>query len=586
MPASNPAPLHSVICTSPCQSAELIIDYLQRLGVEYVFGVPGGAIEPLYSALARSERAGGPRIVGARHETGAAFMAEGYARETGRIGVCIATSGPGATNLITGVANAYVSEIPLLVITGQPMLAHHGRRALQDSSQTAVNILGMFQQCTRYNALISHPSQVQSHLINALVRAQQLPRGPVHLSVPVDVLRASISPLALRIEASLRRPTIATDANAVSMLASELVGARRVLFFVGDGAADAIDAVLELARRLQADIISTPDAKGLIDPDHVSYHGVFGFAGHASAEAALGSEPDLVLVFGATLCEFGNGGWSRALFNERMIHIDACAEHFLQTPMARLHVLGDIDSVCQQLLVLLAGDVDDSPRSRQAARVTLTESETCVSDSAPIKPQRLMAELARRCLPGTRFVIDSGNCLAWAIHYLHPRSAPNTRRSTNPNLLRMVIDYAPMGWGLGAAIGMARANSDTPLVCIVGDGSYLMSGQEITAAVAERLPILFVVLNDAAYGMVKHGQRLAGAECVGAELPPVDFRLLAQALGVTSYVAESPRDLADVDFAQCFARPGPTLLDVRIDGEEVPPMGLRMKTLGSIQEET
>jgi acetolactate synthase-1/2/3 large subunit len=153
-------------------------------------------------------------------------MAEGYARETGRIGVCIATSGPGATNLITGVADAYVTEIPLLVITGQPMLANHGRRALQDSSCTGVNILGMFQQCTRYNALISHPSQVESHLINALMRAQQLPRGPAHLSVPVDVLRAPVSPSSPpHIEISLRRPTLATNAEAVSALASEFLRA-------------------------------------------------------------------------------------------------------------------------------------------------------------------------------------------------------------------------------------------------------------------------------------------------------------------------------------------------------------------------
>jgi len=142
------------------QVADLIVSYLEQMGIEYVFGVPGGAIEPLYNALARSSRRGGPRPIVARHEAGAAFMADGYARETGKIGVCCATSGPGATNLITGVACAFDNGIPMLVITGQPSLPSFGKRALQESACTGINTLGMFRHCTRYNSLISHPEQI------------------------------------------------------------------------------------------------------------------------------------------------------------------------------------------------------------------------------------------------------------------------------------------------------------------------------------------------------------------------------------------------------------------------------------------
>src|SRR4029079_16864086 len=175
------------------EAAELIVSYLERLGVAALFGVPGGAIEPLYNALARSERRGGPRPVVARHEAGAAFMADGYARETGKIGVAIATSGPGATNLITGVATAYANNVPMLVITGQPPLRNFGRGALQESSCTGINAVAMLRHCTRYNSLVYHAEQLETKLLNALMRAFQEPQGPVHLSIPVDILRSAVA---------------------------------------------------------------------------------------------------------------------------------------------------------------------------------------------------------------------------------------------------------------------------------------------------------------------------------------------------------------------------------------------------------
>jgi len=153
----------SPLIVPPQTVADLLVGYLEQCGIEYIFGVPGGAIEPLYNALARSRRRGGIRHILARHETGAAFMADGYARETGKIGVCCATSGPGATNLITGVACAYDNNIPLLAITGQPALPSFGKNPLQESSCTGINTLAMFRHCTRYNSLVSYPLQMEAN---------------------------------------------------------------------------------------------------------------------------------------------------------------------------------------------------------------------------------------------------------------------------------------------------------------------------------------------------------------------------------------------------------------------------------------
>jgi acetolactate synthase-1/2/3 large subunit len=575
--------------------AELIVGYLEDIGIEYVFGLPGGAIEPLYNALARSARRGGPRAIVARHESGAAFMADGYARETGKFGVCIATSGPGATNLITGVACAYDNEIPLLVVTGQPPLASFGRRAFQESASTGVNVLGMFQHCTRYNALISHADQIETNLMNALLRARTAPQGPVHLAIPVDILRSPVSATKYDLASLLARTPNVIDRDSVLQLAELLKAARHTVFLIGGGCGHAIEAILELAQLTHALILATPDGKGFVNPEHPAYRGVFGFAGHSSAEALLTSEPDLVLAFGISLGEWNSGAWSASLLNERLVHLDSCEEHFMRSPMARLQVRGPLPSVAAELVELMRANLaqrvhahtDDVPLFRE---VTVAESAKMSSTVGPIKPQRLMQELSRRCPPSTCFLADTGNSTAWAVHYLelrdrraaraHEHSSDGARRASPSNgWLRVTMEFAPMGWAIGAAIGVASATRGRPVVCITGDGSYLMNGQEITVAQEEELPVLFVVLNDGALGMVKHGQRLAGAEPVAFKLPQVDYRLLAESLGIPGFVVQCSDDIETLDLTEILQRRGPTLLDVRIDPEEVPPMNLRMKTL-------
>src|SRR5512137_532083 len=170
--------------------SDLIVEYLEQFGVEYVFGIPGTPLGPLFDALARSERRGGPRAVLTRHESGAAFIADGYARASGRVGVCCSTTGPGATNLITGVASAFAEQIPMLVITPQTRIPDFSRGCFQDSSRDGVDIMGMFDHCTRYNSMVTHPNQLEWKLAAALTAAMGSPRGPAHLSIPVDIFAA------------------------------------------------------------------------------------------------------------------------------------------------------------------------------------------------------------------------------------------------------------------------------------------------------------------------------------------------------------------------------------------------------------
>jgi acetolactate synthase I/II/III large subunit len=318
------------------------------------------------------------------------------------------------------------------------------------------------------------------------------------------------------------------------------------------------------------------------------------------------------MAIGTSLGEWTSGAWSQSVLNNKLIHIDATDEHLRHSPMARQHVRGRIRTVFERLLDMMHIEQESlgmpwSPTDFKHARqstVTLREPEKVQSDATPIKPQRLMVELSKRLPPTTRFLADAGNATAWAIHYLESRNnrrlglvppyggsqklAANRawhgeRRHDHAGWLRVLMDFAPMGWAIGAAVGVARGKPDCPAVCITGDGSYLMNGQEITVAAQEGLTVIFVILNDSALGMVKHGQRLAGAEQVAFELPTVNYALMAEAMGVRGHVIESPDDFNQLDMAEILNRRGPTLLDIRIDAEEVPPMSLRMQTLeGSV----
>lgn len=569
-------------------SADLVVNYLAQLGIEAVFGVPGGAIEPLFNALARSGRAGGPQLIVARHECGAAYMADGYYRETGKMGVVCATTGPGATNLITGVSSAMVEHVPMLVITAQTALPKFGRRALQESSCTAIDTVGMMRHCTVFSSLVSHQEQLESKLISAIMAAHRSPYAPAHLSIPSDLLNSPCPP-PRRIHADLFSHDfkIADDA-AIDVLAKKVCKVDTIALFIDGEIGPAADEVIAFCELVNAPFVVGPTGKYWVDERHPLYRGVYGFAGHSSAHAVLTEgRPDLTLAVGTALTEIATGGWDPHLLNTRLVHIDQNAEHFTRSPMANHHVCSDPGLVFSKLnkMVLKALGQGkrwrncvraDAPVNSLGTRVTLNAAARCEDNSTPIKPQRLMVALNRALPQDARIYLDAGNVWAWMTHYFVNRN--------NLGLVRSGMGFGAMGWGLAAAIGSAKANPDVLTVCLVGDGAYLMSAQELSVAAQHHLPVVFMVLNDAALGMVMHGQRIAGAEPIGWELNRVNYALQAQAMGVPGLVIHTAQQLEEVDFASVVKSRGPLLLDIRIDREEVPPIAQRIKDLGNSQQ--
>ncbi len=603
--------LHNLTENDTREASDLIAHILEHIGVEHVFGVPGGAIEPLYNALARSSRRGGIRPVVARHESGAAFMADGYARETGQLGVCVSTAGPGATNMITGIASAYQDQIPLLVITAQTGLRTFGRGAVQESSCTGINTVGMMQYCTRYNTMVSHVDQLERKLCNAIMAAMRYPRGPAHLSIPLDILRQPVqAKLNYDLTRLIRRPSVFFEDTAE--LYECLNQAYRPVFLVGAGAGEAAGIIAEIALLLDAQIVTSPQGKGLMSPYHPNYRGVFGLAGHESAFAAVKDpEVDLIIAVGTDFDEQASNGWDNGLLNSKLVHVDASAENFQRSLEAKLHVHGEPLRVFKAIKARLYDDQGNTHlanKPRHQYSVELKDKLKVISNDklapvdasefyqrsgiefedlrktdeigAPMKPQRLMYELSSRFPLGTRFFADIGNSFLWAIHYLLPfdRRIAGERRQCS-STFHTSMGFASMGWSIAAAVGAAVAKPKQPVVCIVGDGSMLMSGNEITVAVQENLPVVYVILNDGAYGTVKHGQRMTGAEPIAFELPQVAFYKWAEAVGARGIRVESAADWDDINVAELCAQSGPTVIDVIIDGEERPPFGTRMKVL-------
>lgn len=584
-------------------AGDVLIEYLHNIGVEYVFGIPGGAIEPLFDSLARSERQGKTKIIVTRHETGAAFMADGYTRSCGRLGVCCATTGPGATNLITGVAAAYENSIPMLVITAQTALSNFGRGAFQESSDTGINIIGMFKHCTVYNTMVSHVDQLQQKLTAAIMMAMSESR-PTHISIPIDVLRTPADKFPhYQTPLSLITPEGNADKKTLDSLYDNIIRAKKIVFIVGVKCYDAVSIIEKIAFLLNAQMVTTPDGMGLISVDHPLYRGVVGFAGHEIAhEVMLEEDVDLIVAAGTTLGEWSSNGWDwQELFSDRLIHVDSMIKNLTYSPMARLHVRGDVKSIFESLLIYLqenyrkAQTSDNKKIFKEYMDRKLTEHLVASEDK--IKPQFLMTYLPEMFPVGTGYFADTGSSMAWAIHYLNPRNQrmserrgihdydkyaeriKSGRRKNNADLFQVTIEFSSMGWAIGASIGAAFANTSRPVVCITGDGSMLMNGSEVTVALQHNLPVVFVILNDSALGMVKHGQRMSGAQMIGTTLPSVDFSLWGQSMGIKSHLIKSPQDLQQLCFDHNTLSKGPILLDVRVDCEEVPPIGVRIKAL-------
>jgi acetolactate synthase-1/2/3 large subunit len=560
--------------------AEILVEYLKLEGVEFVFGIAGGTVVPFLEALSKE---GSIRFIMCRHEAGAAFMADMYARASGRLGVCLSTAGPGATNMLTGVACAHRDGVPLLAITGQPATHTAGKGAVQESTGLGVDTVGIYQDTCGFSAQVHEPAIFGQMMTTALRLALGGHSQAVHLSFPMNVSSFRFPEYDLPTDPLKYRAGIgAVSEEKLDKVLKLLLAAERPAILVGSGGRDLADTgdLVTLAEKLRCPVVTSPQGKGLFPEKHPLSLGVFGFAGSLRARKYLLEESlDLLMVLGSRLDEWTTDSWDQRLSpDEYLIHIDSDYLNIGRNFPTSLGMVGPVaDAVGYLARNLVIPPYAEKALDKRMVRISEfrrdcpahIKPERRVDNSFPLKPARVMAELNSCLSPDALILADAGNSYAWTLHFLEINP---------PQRFLIGLGFASMGHASAGVVGAGLASPDREVIVIAGDGSMLMNGTEIHTAVQYRVPVIWIVLNDSGLGMVHHGMKLLTGRSVAARYDRVDFAALARVYGAMGLSVTRPGQISEV-LEQVRANRWPAVIDVHIDPEDEPPFLERIKGL-------
>ncbi len=541
-----------------------LLDSLRRHGVKHIFGYPGGAILPIYDELYRAESAGFIQHILVRHEQGAAHAADGYARATGQVGVCFGTSGPGATNLVTGIATAHMDSIPLVVITGQVSRAAIGTDAFQET-----DIYGITLPIVKHSYVVRDPKDMARIVAEAFHIASTGRPGPVLIDIPKDVgleefNYVPVDPGTIRLPGY--RPTVKGNPRQIQQAVHLICHATQPLLYVGGGAiaANAHGEVLELAEHFQIPVTTTLMGKGAFDENHPLSLGMLGMHGTAYANFAV-TECDLLIAVGARFDDRVTGKLDEFAARAKVIHIDIDPAEVGKNRLPEVPIVGDVRLVLVDLLRRIH-EVSANPQHHQI-KPWLHRINTWRSDyplqvpqyDHKISPQSVVVELSRQA-PHAYYTTDVGQHQMWAAQFL--KNGPRRWISS--------AGLGTMGYGMPAAMGVKVALPDEEVICVAGDASILMNIQELGTLAQYGISVKTVIINNGWQGMVRQWQEAFYQERYSAsnmEMGMPDFVLLANAFGVKGILVESPDQLAGA-ITEMLAHPGPVLMDVRVVRDE------------------
>jgi len=550
--------------------AEMIVEALRREGVDTVFGYPGGAVIPIFNALYDAPEI---RVVLNRHEQAAVHAADGYARATGKVGVCLATSGPGATNTVTGLATARFDSIPLVCVTGQVARALIGNDAFQEA-----DTVGITQPVTKHNYLVTKRSSLGSIMKQSFHLAASGRPGPIVVDVPKDLQMELLDDeypdsFAIRGYKPAERPPL----EELLLLAREISRARKPLFFLGGGMviAGAREPFEKIFEATGIPVVTSLMGMGIVDSAHPLNLGMIGMHGSIAANKAL-TACDLLVGLGVRFDDRATGEVSRFAPKARIAHIDIDPTSIGRNVKVDLPLVGDLRLALEDLAPLLepadltawAGEVEsyrqyglefmaDADKRAAAANVNFNAAGSAAS--LPPLPREIL-DAVNEIFPDAVISTEVGQNQMWAAQFL---------KFSRPRRWLTSGGLGTMGYGFPAALGAKAGMPDDAVVVIAGDGSFQMNIQELATCVQENLPVIVVILNNGYLGMVRqwqemfYGKRYSHTDMSYAP----DFVKLAEAFGIVGLRATKPAEVEAV-LKQGLSINKPVLMDFRVSREE------------------
>ena len=540
--------------------AQILLESLKKEGVDVLFGYPGGAVIDIYDELPRHPEL---KHVLVRHEQGAVHAADGYARASGKVGCCLVTSGPGATNTVTGIATAYCDSIPLVVFTGQVPTQLIGNDAFQE-----VDIVGITRPCTKHNFLVKDVRNLAKTIRQAFYLARSGRPGPVLVDLPKDIMQARtefVWPEDIFMRSY--NPTYKPNLNQLRRTAEELAKARKPIILAGGGVimANASEVLCELAHELNIPVATTLMGLGAFPANGDLWLGMVGMHGTYAANMSI-NHADLLVCVGARFDDRVTGRLQDFASHARIVHIDIDPTSIRKNVEADVPVVGDCRQALEGILEICRAKMADTDWSGMHADWLETVHEwkanhpLAYNKNGHIKPQQVIETMYSITKGDAIIATEVGQNQMWAAQFY---------TFTKPRTLLTSGGLGTMGYGFPAAIGAQFAFPDKLVINVAGDGSIQMNIQELATVVQNKIPVKVVILNNGHLGMVRQWQELfynRNYSHTNMEAQP-DFVKLAEAYGAEGYRISKPEELEDV-LRKALTSPNPAFIDVMVEREE------------------
>ena len=540
--------------------AQILLESLKKEGVDVLFGYPGGAVIDIYDELPRHPEL---KHVLVRHEQGAVHAADGYARASGKVGCCLVTSGPGATNTVTGIATAYCDSIPLVVFTGQGPTQLIGNDAFQE-----VDIVGITRPCTKHNFLVKDVRNLAKTIRQAFYLARSGRPGPVLVDLPKDIMQARtefVWPEDIFMRSY--NPTYKPNLNQLRRTAEELAKARKPIILAGGGVimANASEVLCELAHELNIPVATTLMGLGAFPANGDLWLGMVGMHGTYAANMSI-NHADLLVCVGARFDDRVTGRLQDFASHARIVHIDIDPTSIRKNVEVDVPVVGDCRQALEGILEICRAKMADTDWSGMHADWLQTVHEwkanhpLAYNKNGHIKPQQVIETMYSITKGDAIIATEVGQNQMWAAQFY---------TFTKPRTLLTSGGLGTMGYGFPAAIGAQFAFPDKLVINVAGDGSIQMNIQELATVVQNKIPVKVVILNNGHLGMVRQWQELfynRNYSHTNMEAQP-DFVKLAEAYGAEGYRISKPEELEDV-LRKALTSPNPAFIDVMVEREE------------------